>query len=104
MSAQSSLEALVPVPKAAEGASNLPGRKTRARVVQRLLFLATSLAIVILAALILDISRSGLPWMSMDLLTNTPSRKAEQAGLRPALLGTIWVIGFTALFALAQSL
>jgi phosphate transport system permease protein len=67
--------------------------------VQWLLFLATSLAIVILAALIFDISKSGLPWLSMDLLTNTPSRKAEQAGLRPAILGTLWVIGFTALFA-----
>ena len=99
MSAQSSLEALAPVAPAAEGSSNLSGRKTRARIVQWLLFLATSLAIVILAALIFDISKSGFPWLSMDLLTNTPSRKAEQAGLRPALLGTLWVIGFTALFA-----
>jgi phosphate transport system permease protein len=30
---------------------------------------------------------------------NTPSRKPEAAGLRPALLGTLWVIGLTALFA-----
>lgn len=99
MSAQSSLEALASAPSAAERASNLPGRKMRGRIVQWLLFLATSLALVILAALILDISRSGAPWLSMDLLTNTPSRKAEQAGLRPALLGTLWVIGFTAIFA-----
>ena len=35
----------------------------------------------------------------LDLLTNTSSRKPEQAGLRPALLGTLWVIGLTALFA-----
>lgn len=99
MSAQTSFEALAPVSSVAEGTSNLSGRKSRARVVQGLLFLATSLAIVILAALIFDISKSGVPWLSMDLLTNTPSRKAEQAGLRPALLGTLWVIGFTALFA-----
>lgn len=98
MSAQPSLEALVPV-AAGERGSNLAGRKTRARGVQWLLFLATSLAIVILAALIFDISKAGVPWLSMELLTNTPSRKAEQAGLRPALLGTLWVIGFTALFA-----
>lgn len=98
MSAQPSLEALVPV-AAGERGSNLAGRKTRARGVQWLLFLATSLAIVILAALIFDISKAGVPWLSIELLTNTPSRKAEQAGLRPALLGTLWVIGFTALFA-----
>ena len=79
--------------------SNLAGRKTRAGVVQWLLFLVTALAIVILAALIWDITSSGAKWLSLDLLTNTPSRKPENAGLRPALLGTIWVIGLTALFA-----
>ena len=79
--------------------SNLAGRKTRASVVQGLLFLVTALAIVILAALIWDIASSGARWLSLDLLTNTPSRKPEEAGLRPALLGTLWVIGLTALFA-----
>ena len=54
---------------------------------------------MILAALIWDIASSGARWLSLDLLTNTPSRKPEKAGLRPALLGTLWVIGLTALFA-----
>jgi phosphate transport system permease protein len=79
--------------------SNLAGRKTKAGVVQGLLFVVTALAIVILAALIWDITSAGARWLSLDLLTNTPSRKPEDAGLRPALLGTLWVIGLTALFA-----
>jgi phosphate transport system permease protein len=79
--------------------SNLSARKTKARVTQWLLFLVTALAMVILAALIWDITVSGARWLSLDLLTNTPSRKPEEAGLRPALLGTLWVIGLTALFA-----
>ncbi len=82
-----------------EQPSNLPGRKTKAGVVQALLFLVTALAMVILATLIWDIASSGARWLSLDLLTNTPSRKPEEAGLRPALLGTLWVIGLTALFA-----
>jgi phosphate transport system permease protein len=82
-----------------EQPSNLAGRKTKAGVVQGLLFVVTALAIVILAALIWDIASSGARWLSLDLLTNTPSRKPEEAGLRPALLGTLWVIGLTALFA-----
>jgi phosphate transport system permease protein len=82
-----------------EQPSNLTGRKTKASVVQGLLFLVTALAIVILAALIWDITSAGARWLSLDLLTNTPSRKPEEAGLRPALLGTLWVIGLTALFA-----
>jgi phosphate transport system permease protein len=82
-----------------EQPSNLVRRKTRAGVVQTLLFLVTALAMVILAVLIWDIASSGARWLSLDLLTNTPSRKPEEAGLRPALLGTLWVIGLTALFA-----
>jgi phosphate transport system permease protein len=82
-----------------EKPSNVAGRKTKATVIQWLLFLVTTLAIVILAALIWDITTAGARWLSLDLLTNTPSRKPEEAGLRPALLGTLWVIGLTALFA-----
>ena len=83
----------------AEKPSNIAGRKTKAGVVQWLLFAVTALAMVILAVLIWDIASSGARWLSLDLLTNTPSRKPEEAGLRPALLGTLWVIGLTALFA-----
>jgi phosphate transport system permease protein len=83
----------------AEKSSNIAGRKTKAGVIQRLLFLVTALAMVVLAVLIWDIASSGARWLSLDLLTNTPSRKPEEAGLRPALLGTLWVIGLTALFA-----
>ena len=82
-----------------EKPSNVAGRKTKAGVIQWLLFLVTALAMVILAALIWDITTAGARWLSLDLLTNTPSRKPEEAGLRPALLGTLWVIGLTALFA-----
>jgi phosphate transport system permease protein len=63
------------------------------------LLVVTAFALVILAALLWDITSSGARWLSLDLFTNTPSRKPEQAGLRPALLGTLWVIGLTALLA-----
>jgi phosphate transport system permease protein len=82
-----------------EQPSNVARRKSKATIVQGLLFLVTALAIVILAALIWDITSAGANWLTLDLLTNTPSRKPEEAGLRPALLGTLWVIGLTALFA-----
>lgn len=82
-----------------EQTSNLPGRKTRANIVKWVLFGATAFAILILGVLIWDIVSAGARWLSLELLTNTPSRKPEKAGLRPALLGTMWVIGLTALFA-----
>ena len=99
MSSQMTVHARSVATSPVEQSSNLTGRKTKAGVVQTLLFLVTALAMVILAVLIWDIASSGARWLSLDLLTNTPSRKPEDAGLRPALLGTLWVIGLTALFA-----
>jgi phosphate transport system permease protein len=99
VSSQTTVQAHSIASSPVEQSSNLTGRKTKAGVVQTLLFLVTALAMVILAVLIWDIASSGARWLSLDLLTNTPSRKPEDAGLRPALLGTLWVIGLTALFA-----
>lgn len=79
--------------------SNLPGRKLLASGVEKVLFAATAFAILVLIALAWDIISSGASWLSMHLLTNVPSRKAELAGMRPAILGTLWVIGLTALIA-----
>lgn len=90
---------MLPGDDAGVNGANLPARKLKATVVKWLLFLATAVGIVILAALLWDVVSSGGRWLSFDLLTNTPSRKAEQAGLRPALLGTLWVIGLTAIIA-----
>lgn len=79
--------------------SNLPGRKLVAGAMEKVLFAATAFAILVLLALGWDIVSSGASWLSMHLLTNVPSRKAELAGMRPAILGTLWVIGLTAVIA-----
>ena len=80
-------------------ATNLPARKKRATAAQALLFVATAFAVLVLAALIWDIASAGWSWLSFDLLRNPPSRRPERAGLQPALLGTVWVIVLTAVFA-----
>src|SRR4051794_3723524 len=79
--------------------SNLSVRESKARVVQWILFAATAFAIVVLLALIWDVASSGARWLSLELITNKASSTPEKAGLRPAILGTLWVVGFTALFA-----
>ncbi len=83
----------------AEVKSNLPGRKLVAGAMEKVLFAATGFAILVLLALGWDILSSGASWLSMHLLTNVPSRKAELAGMRPAILGTLWVICLTAVIA-----
>jgi phosphate transport system permease protein len=41
----------------------------------------------------------GVGRVSLDFLDSYPSRFAERAGIRSALLGTLWLMGLTALFA-----
>jgi phosphate transport system permease protein len=82
-----------------EEPSNLAGRRTKAKVVQFILFLATAFAILVLGALIWDIFSTGASWLSWDLLTKKSSSRPGNAGLSTALLGTFWVMALTALFA-----
>lgn len=50
-------------------------------------------ALVVLSTLIYDIVTKGAGWVDLDFLRNFPSRRAERAGLYPALIGTLWLMG-----------
>ena len=60
---------------------------------------ATLLGLLVLAILLADIVRDGLGRLSWDFLSGLPSRHAENAGIFPALAGTVWVIAVTAVLA-----
>lgn len=53
-------------------------------------------SILTLALLLFDVLRDGVGWLSLDLLTRYPSRIPERAGIRSAILGTLWMMGLTA--------
>lgn len=78
---------------------NLARRQRTSAAMAWVLFAATAFAIVALLVLLLSIFTDALPWLRPELLTNMPSRRAEQAGIYPALIGSLWVIGFTAIAA-----
>ena len=61
--------------------------------------LVTLLALVALGALIFDVARDGLGRLSWQFLTSYPSRRAEEAGILAALVGSLFVISLTALMA-----
>lgn len=61
--------------------------------------LATILCVSVLVLLLWSIFSRGLSWLSWDFLTNYPSRFPERAGILPALVGSVWLIGLTALFS-----
>ena len=61
---------------------------------------ATLLCVSMLCMLIWNIVSQGLTWLSWEFLTNYPSRHAEQAGIKSALVGSLWLTGLTALISL----
>src|SRR5574341_144556 len=60
---------------------------------------ATAVSIGALAMLLFDITLDGSGRLSWDFINSFPSRKPEDAGIKAALWGTIWMMGFTAAFA-----
>ena len=61
--------------------------------------ISTLMGLVMLGALLFDIFTDGAREVDWHFLTNYPSRFAEQAGLRSALLGSLWMLAFTAIIA-----
>lgn len=79
-----------------------PALKTRYRwdrIFELLTWLATIISLVVLVTLLFDVMSDGLSSIDLDFIKNPPSRKAERAGLWPALMGTVWLLGITAAFA-----
>ncbi len=73
--------------------------RKRAAVFYSLILTATLLGLVVLAVLIVDVFRDGARWLDWDFITSFPSRFPARAGIKSAIFGTIWLMGFTALFA-----
>ena len=75
-------------------------RKAKAFGFAGLCVLATAIGIAALSVLLLDVIREGAGRVSWDFINSFPSRKPEIAGIKAALWGTLWMIAFTAAFAI----
>lgn len=75
---------------------NLQARKRINRIWQALFFSCTVIAMIFLALLLIQILKTGLPHLSLEFITNFPSRKPERAGVRAALAGSLWIMALTA--------
>ncbi|GAB0170488.1 phosphate ABC transporter permease PstA [Lysinibacillus sp. CTST325] len=59
-------------------------------------FLATTFALVILAILLYRIVTQGVDYLTIDFLTNFASRFADKAGIKAALIGSLWLMAVVA--------
>src|SRR3712207_1945955 len=66
------------------------------RVFAVLVFAATMVGLVVLAVLLVDIARDGLPRLSWAFLDSFPSVNPANTGVYPALLGSLWLLAITA--------
>lgn len=72
------------------------GRMIVNRLFQGLFMLATALALLALVILLYRIISQGVGHLSLDFLTNYASRFPEKAGIKAALIGSIWLMAVVA--------
>ncbi len=60
----------------------------------------TMFGIIMLAIFLINIIVDGIGRIDWAFITNLPSRKAENAGIYTALMGTVWILVLTAIIAI----
>ncbi len=86
-------------PTTAEIQKMLQVRQWMERMFKAITVTTLMIALVTLAALLVDAFVDGMGRLSWQFLTSYPSRKPEQAGILSALVGTIYLMILTVLFA-----
>jgi|FLYL01.1.fsa_nt_gi phosphate transport system permease protein len=74
-------------------------RQALSRASRYVLLAASLIGVAIFLYLAYDTIASGASRLSLDFLTNYPSRFADRAGLRSSILGSVWVMGTTIVLA-----
>ena len=74
-------------------------RKSIGRVFLAICIAATASGILALLVLLATVAVDGVSRVSLDFLNSFPSRFPDRAGIKAALYGTVWMMAFTALFA-----
>ena len=75
---------------------DLSGRYNLDKAFAAAAWTATIVSVVVLAWLLFTILKDGLGTINANFFTAFPSRKAEQAGIKAAFFGTMWVMGIVA--------
>lgn len=73
-------------------APRLARRRRNGRIFQALCLLSIAFSIAMLATLLADIVADGWTWLSAEFLTSFPSRIPTRAGIKPAILGSVWTM------------
>lgn len=75
-------------------------RSIRDKIFYGLFVFCTLIGVLGLAILLIDVFLDGYRWVNIDFITNYASRFPEQSGILSPLMGTLWVVGLTALMVI----
>ncbi|MFQ5679762.1 MAG: phosphate ABC transporter permease PstA [Gemmatimonadota bacterium] len=78
---------------------NLRQRQRRGAAFRWVCLGAVCLGLLSLAVLLVDVTADGVRVLSADFLRNYPSRIPSRAGIRSAILGSLWMMGLVGLFS-----
>ena len=78
---------------------DLSRRYFKAKLFRGFCFSVAWVGVLILGVLLFHVTWEGFPWLDMQFINDFPSRFPKKAGINSALFGTLWLIGFTALFS-----
>jgi len=79
---------------------NLQRRHRKARIFRLLCATVTWSSVLLLAILLFQVCIDGFAWLDWQFISSFPSRFAERAGIKSALVGTLWMIGLVAVISI----
>ena len=74
-------------------------RHLKGRIFVVIALIATLIGLITLIVLLYNIFRDGIGWLNWNFINSFPSRFPKQAGIKSALLGTLWMLVLTAVIA-----
>jgi phosphate transport system permease protein len=74
-------------------------RSLRSLVFQAALLVCLLIGLLTLVTLLIDVFRDGAGRVSGEFVSRLDSRLASRAGIKPALVGTVWLMGLVALIS-----
>ena len=79
---------------------NLAKRHLKAKMFSIFCGAVTWSSVLLLAVLLFQVSVDGFRWLDWQFIDSFPSRFPERAGIKSALVGTIWLIALVALISI----
>lgn len=79
---------------------NLLRRQRKSRMFALMCAAITWSSVLLLVVLVIQVCISGISWLDWQFISSFPSRFPERAGIKSALVGTLWLIALVALISI----